>query len=47
MKAVMRGMLAIAAAIVGIGAIDVLAADPSGRPSGDQVKPAERRGNRR
>jgi hypothetical protein len=38
-KAVMCGMFAVAATIVGIGAIDVLAADPSGRPSGDQPAP--------
>ena len=39
MKAVMRGMSAIAAAIVGVGAINVLAADPFGRPSGGQPAP--------
>jgi hypothetical protein len=38
-KAVICGMFAIAAAIVGIGPTDVLAADPSGRPSGDQPAP--------
>ena len=39
MKGVICGMFAIAAAIVGIGPTDVLAADPSGRPSGDQPAP--------
>ena len=39
MKAVRCGMFAIAAAIVGIGSIDIVAADPSGRPSGDQPAP--------
>jgi hypothetical protein len=38
-KAVTRGMFALAAAIVAFGDIDVLAADPDGRPSADQPAP--------
>ena len=35
----MRGMFAIAAAVVGFGAIAALAADPNGRPGTDQPAP--------
>jgi hypothetical protein len=35
----MRGMFAIAAAVVGFGAIAALAADPNGPPVGDQPAP--------
>ena len=35
----MRGMFAIAAAVVGFGAIAALAADPNGRPVTDQPAP--------
>jgi hypothetical protein len=35
-KAVMRGLFAIAAAIVGFGAITAVAADPNTRPGADQ-----------
>jgi len=35
----MRGMFAIAAAVIGFGAIAALAADPNGPPVGDQPAP--------
>jgi hypothetical protein len=39
MEAAMRGIFAIAAAVVAFGAIDALAADPNGRPVTDQPTP--------
>ena len=39
MEAAMRMMGAIAAAVVGFGAVAVLAADPAERPGADQTKP--------
>jgi hypothetical protein len=39
MEAVMRGMFAIAAAVVGLGTILALAADPNERPEADQPTP--------
>jgi len=38
-KTVMRGMCAIAAAIVSFGAVTVMAADPDGHPGTDQPAP--------
>jgi hypothetical protein len=39
MEAVMRGMFAIAAAVVGLGTILALDADPNERPEADQPTP--------